>query len=50
MMESFNYTKLDVSKPEDKASVEQAWVQKEGSSIEIDGKKILLQDGKTTVL
>ena len=45
MMESFNYTKLDASKPEDRELVEQAWVQKEGTSIKVDGKDMPYSDG-----
>ena len=45
MMESFNYAKLDASKPEDKKLVELAWAQKEGSSIEVDGEDKLWYDG-----
>ena len=48
MMESFTYTKLDASKPEDKEILEKAWVQKKTSSIEVDGKNIEYYDGLTT--
>ena len=43
MMESFIYSKLDASKPEDRDLVEKAWAQKEG--IEVDGKNLPYEDG-----
>ena len=45
MAESFTFTKLDVSKPEDKKFVEDKWSQDAGTKDD-DGKEIPYYDGK----
>jgi elongation factor 1-gamma len=43
--ESYEFTKLDPQKPEDRTFVEQQWAD-EPPSIEIDGKEYKYADGK----
>ena len=46
MFESYKYTKLDASKPEDKKVVEDEWVQSDDIYLELDGKKLPYLNGK----
>ena len=45
MIDSYKYTRLDASKPEDRKIVEDEWIQK-ATYVEVDGKKLPYWDGK----
>ena len=46
MVESYKYTRLDASKPEDRKIIEDEWAQNEKKSTDVDGKKLPYWDGK----